>query len=193
MKIKTIVALLGGILLMGCVTPYQREGFRGGFSDTRLQENLFTVNFEGNGYCSRGRAQDFGMLRCAEVTLEHGFNFFAIADSSADEKTTLYHSGGSAQTYGTMSSSGNTASGTFNTYSSPGYTVPISMPCVSYMIFCFKEKPEGKQLIFDASFLANSVRQKYGIVASVETKIKTEEAPTSQSTVPAVSTVAPRK
>lgn len=175
---KRIMALSGALLLAGCATPYQRTGATGGFSETRLQENVFTVNFRGNGHCGRERAQDFAMLRCAEVTLDNGFLFFTIADSSADEKTLLYHSGSSSQTSGTMSSFGSantygrttsfgsTTYGNFNTYNSPSYTVPIRKPRISYTIFCLKEKPPEGQMAFDAQYLSNSIRQKYGLATA---------------------------
>ncbi|HMO41478.1 MAG TPA: hypothetical protein PKE17_18855 [Saprospiraceae bacterium] len=153
--------------MTSCTTPYQRTGATGGYSDTRLQENVFTVNFRGNGYTSRERAQDFAMLRCADITIENGFRYFAIADSSADEKTMMYHSGGSSQTYGTMNTYGNTTYGNFNTYGSSGTSVPIRKPRASYTIFCFKEKPPETIMAFDAEFMANSIREKY--------KMKTEE------------------
>lgn len=174
-KFSACLMLAFSVLLIGCATPYKRNGLAGGFSETRLQENIFTVCFRGNGYCSQERAQDFAMLRCAEVTLEYGYKYFALGDSSAADNTMLFHSGSNAQTYGTISSSGSTAHGTFNTYNSPSYTVPIRMPNISYTIFCSKEKPEGGQVVLDATFLANSIRRKYGIVASNEGQIKTEK------------------
>ena len=161
MNISSSLLVAFTILTAGCTTPYQKTGATGGYSETRLQENVFTVNFQGNGYTRRERSQDFAMLRCADITLDNGFKFFAIADSSADEQTMMYHSGGSSQTYGTMNTVGSTSYGSFNTYSSPGYSVPIRKPRVSYTIFCFKEKPADRAMIFDAEFLAHSIRDKY--------------------------------
>ena len=79
---KIVVASVALLALAGCSTPYQRTGFTGGFSETRLQENAFSVSFRGNGYTSRERSTDFALLRCAELTLENGFKFFAVADSA---------------------------------------------------------------------------------------------------------------
>ncbi len=47
---NTIKVLILFLILIGCATPYQKVGLSGGYSDTRLQENVFTVNFRGNGY-----------------------------------------------------------------------------------------------------------------------------------------------
>jgi len=105
------------------------------------------------------------MLRCAELALKNGFTHFVIADSSQDTKTMMYNTGGSSQTYGTVNRIGNTSYGSFNTYHSGSTSVPINKPSSSYTIFCFREKPEGNDMAFDAAFLANSLRQKYGIGA----------------------------
>ena len=159
---KMQIAVLAALLLAGCATPYQRTGFSGGFSETRLQENAFSVSFRGNGYTSRERSTDFALLRCAELTLENGFKFFVITDSAQDTKTAYYNTGGSSQTYGTVNTIGNTSYGSFNTYHSGSTTVPIHKPRSAYTIFCFKEKPEGA-MAFDAAYLADSIRQKHGI------------------------------
>lgn len=154
--------VLAALALAGCATSYKRTGFTGGFSETRLQENAFIVSFRGNGYTSRDRSMDFALLRCAELTLENGFKFFVITDSAQETKTVYYNTGGSSQTYGTVNTIGNTSYGSFNTYNSGSTTIPIHKPRSSYTIFCFREKPEGS-MAFDADFLANSIRQKYGM------------------------------
>ena len=99
------------------------------------------------------------------------------------------HSGSTAQTYGDMTFCGNTASGTFNTYNSLSYTVPIRRPEISYTIACFKETTSDKQPVFDATFLANSIRRKYGIVASNEAQSKAVVAPVDQDAVPAINDI----
>lgn len=160
-----LTVLASALLLCGCATPYQSTGLTGGFSETQLQPNVFSVHFRGNGYTSRQRSCDFAMLRCAELALKNGFTHFVIADSSQDTKTMMYNTGGSSQTYGTVNRIGNTSYGSFNTYHSGSTSVPINKPSSSYTIFCFREKPEGNDMAFDAAFLANSLRQKYGIGA----------------------------
>lgn len=160
--LKIVIITFAVLALAGCTTPYQRTGFKGGYSETRLQENAFNVSFRGNGYTRRERVNDFALLRCAEVTMENGFKYFAIADSSQDTKTMMYNTGGSSQTYGTVNRIGNSSYGLFNTYNSGSTTILIHKPRSSYTIFCFQEKPEGA-MTFDADFLANSIRIKYGV------------------------------
>src|SRR5437764_1386447 len=63
--------MIGGLLFVACATPYQRHGFTGGFSESQLDENVFRVNFRGNGYTSPERAADFTLLRSAELARAH--------------------------------------------------------------------------------------------------------------------------
>ncbi len=68
--------------LSGCATSYQQKGFTGGYSETQLAPDVFRVNFQGNGYTSSERAQDFALLRAAELSLERGFRYFALLDET---------------------------------------------------------------------------------------------------------------
>lgn len=160
---KGLAGLIVALILSGCATPYQNTGLTGGFSETQLQPNVFTVHFRGNGYTSRQRSTDFAMLRCAELALQNGFTHFAIADSSQDKSTMMYNTGSSSHTYGTVNTIGNTSYGSFNTYNSGGTSIPINKPRSAYTIVCFKEKPDANGMVFDAQFLAQSIAKKYGL------------------------------
>lgn len=151
------------VLVCGCATPYQSSGWSGGYSDTRLREDVFSVRFRGNGHTSAERCSDFALLRCAELSLENGYACFAIVDSAESVSTIYVSSGGTSETSGTLSTYGNTTSGSFTTRQSPTTTVPVQKPRSSYTILCLKEKPQGGALTFDAEYLANSIRQKYGM------------------------------
>ena len=90
-KMKTTTALiLVALLLHGCATPYQQTGLTGGFSETQLDENVWTVTFKGNGYTSRERATDFNLLRCAEICLENGYRYFMIVEGKEYSKEGFY-------------------------------------------------------------------------------------------------------
>ncbi|MEM7375235.1 MAG: hypothetical protein AAF587_41960 [Bacteroidota bacterium] len=69
------------IALIGCSTPYQSSGIMGGYEQTRLGQNIFQVRFQGNGYSSHGRTSQFMLRRCAELTLEHGKQYFTLGIS----------------------------------------------------------------------------------------------------------------
>jgi len=78
-----IIGALSGLDLVGCAKAYQPKGLSGGFSETQVGENSFNVYFRGNGQTHEERAEDFTLLRSAEVALAHGYQYFIIVDSRA--------------------------------------------------------------------------------------------------------------
>jgi hypothetical protein len=70
--------LLLPLLLAGCATSYQPEGYSGGFSDVMTGPDTAIVSFSGNGYTNANRLMAMTTLRCAEVTLQHGYRYFAV-------------------------------------------------------------------------------------------------------------------
>lgn len=142
-------------LLTACTT-YQPNGFTGGYSETRLGENIFNVNFRGNGYTSRERVYDFALLRSAELADKYGYNYFIIVDSKDYTSNTAYTT---RKTYNTTFD----AFGNATTTSYGGETYNISKPSSSNTIVCFTEKPQGKGLIYNAKFIMKSIKSKYGI------------------------------
>ncbi len=84
-----------------------------GYSSTQIDTNVFQVTFNGNAYTGRDRANDFLLLRSAELALENGYEYFVILD---------------AQQYLRNSNDATPATLTANTSTNT--------------IVCFKEKPE---------------------------------------------------
>ena len=158
LTIALAVASLGG-----CATAYQQQGFSGGYSETQLGENIFQVSFRGNGYTSRERASDFNLLRSAEVVLEHGFRYFIIVESERGSTLGTYTTPTTSHTTANAYGSGNYARSSATTTTYGGQTYVISRPTAANTILSFKDKPETGGLVFDAQFVANSIRQKYGL------------------------------
>ncbi|MRR07482.1 MAG: hypothetical protein EG828_11185 [Deltaproteobacteria bacterium] len=162
-------------IMAGCATTYQAHGWKGGFSSVQLDENVFQVTFNGNGYTSRERANDFALLRSAELTLEYGYKYFVIVDARQHSENSSYTTPATAttnlsgQTYGSTSVYGNNANfysntnGTATTTISGGETVYISKPSSSNTIICFKEKPEV--FSYNAEFVARGLKEKYGLLS----------------------------
>ena len=74
---------LGLLTLAACAssTPYQRAGtgnVSGGYSDTQLASDRFQVTFSGNTLTSRETVEGYLLYRAAELTLEQGYDWFAI-------------------------------------------------------------------------------------------------------------------
>ena len=122
------------LIVCGCSTPYQREGFRGGYSDLLLDSDTSRVSFRGNGYTSSDKVETYLLYRCAELTIKRGFDYFVIVDSKDETKQSSYTTSGSFSS-STMYS-GNTAytSGTY----SPGTTIPINKHRATVIIKLFK-------------------------------------------------------
>lgn len=63
--------------------PYRPEaagGVHGGYSEQRLQPDRFVVRFHGNDLTSRDRVEGYLLYRAAELTVQNGYDWFAIVD-----------------------------------------------------------------------------------------------------------------
>lgn len=195
---KTLLALFAVFVAVsgsGCATPYEPESVMGGYSHTRLSENIFTVTFRGNGYTTRERATDFSLLRSAEIGIANSYDYFIIIgmekytdDSTFTTPTTSYTSGygssyGTVNMYGDYGRYRGTTFGSVTTTTYGGQTFLIAKPTTSNTILCLNEKPEGNPFVFDAGFLAKSIIRRYGLDRGI---------PTKQTTGPQYSAYRPR-
>jgi len=160
---KSFPVLILLVLLAGCATSYQPKSFSGGYSETRLGEDIFQISFTGNGYTNQERATDFSLLRSAEITLENGFRYFVIVNSEKDSSLSSYTSPSTSHTTATAYGSGRYAYGNSTTTTYDGDTYFVSKPSSTNTILCFKEKPTIGALVLEAEFVANSIRGKYGL------------------------------
>ena len=78
-RIARVAAALLVACSLGCATGYSPKGLTGGFSETRLSDRSYQVRFEGNSMASQERVSAFLLRRCAELALENGFRWFALA------------------------------------------------------------------------------------------------------------------
>ena len=87
---KLAIAVFTLILTSGCVVeygPYDPDAhwWRGGYSEHRLAPDIYEVIYAA-GCCRRPRGEpalqhydeDFRLLRCAELTLENGYQYFIV-------------------------------------------------------------------------------------------------------------------
>jgi hypothetical protein len=109
MKWLIFAALVIIELLVGCATPYQPRGLAGGFSEIQLDQNTVRVFFRGNAKTPPDTIETYTLYRCAEVTLEKGFDYFIIVESGMDVQ------------HGAIVSPGSYQSTTNVTSMSPGY------------------------------------------------------------------------
>jgi hypothetical protein len=153
-------------LLAGCATAYQPQGLSGGFTETQLDTNVWRVAFKGNGYTHGERAEDFAILRSAELTLANGFSHFAFAESKTANEVSSYTAPTTTYTTANASAYGNTVRGTAITQTYGGGTTFISKPSAKNVVVMFNGKPDTGGLVFDAQFICNSMGQKYKVVCN---------------------------
>tara|TARA_R110001583_G_scaffold70105_1_gene198658 strand:+ start:96 stop:593 length:498 start_codon:yes stop_codon:yes gene_type:complete len=159
---KLLTILLVAIIMQGCATTYQSNGYTGGYSETQLDENVFKVSFRGNGFTRKDRTEDFTLLRSAELAIKNGYNYFVIINGGTDISTSTHTTPTTYNTTASVYGSGNYAYGTARTTQYGGQSYNVSKPSTSNTIVCFKEKPKDV-MSYNANFIYKNVRNKYDI------------------------------
>ena len=83
---KMIILFCGFALLAACATPYKqaKKATSNGYFDTKLQEGMYEVLFNGNENTSTAKANNYALLRAAEVCLENNYQSFEIVRKTED-------------------------------------------------------------------------------------------------------------
>jgi len=76
--LRAVVAVGLAMLLAGCMTAYQPRGATGGYVDEKLGEDTYRVSFYGNGNTHREAVLKYFLYRCAELTLQRGYQYFEL-------------------------------------------------------------------------------------------------------------------
>ena len=77
----------------GGPTPYQPATDGYGYSEQQIEDNRYRVTFAGNDLTSPDVVQNYLLYRAAEVTLDHGYDYFTVVDRNLDRSTTYWGSG----------------------------------------------------------------------------------------------------
>lgn len=161
---KVIAVVLLCAFISGCATPYKKSGFMGGYSDTKIQDDIFKVKFKGNAFIGRDEVADFALLRCAELTLNNEYKYFIVLDEESYAKTGTFTTPVTSQTTGQVQAYGSSGTYQGQTTYSGGQTYSMRKPRTSMMIKCFKEKPDDIQaLIYDAEQVQANLKESYKI------------------------------
>lgn len=76
---KWIAVICLMVILPSCATKYQEYSkWSGGFKETRVSQNKYRVYFYANDYTEMERAKDYALRRAAELTLQHGHDYFTV-------------------------------------------------------------------------------------------------------------------
>jgi hypothetical protein len=158
--------LLAAFCLCSCATPYRPVASGTGFTDKQLQDDLFQVSFQGNGQTSSQQVQDFALLRAAELTLQHGFSYFAVEDITNTSSARPYTARQQFHVdYPPNIGLPPPTPGGYEPYGT-GYIVEYEEPRIyfrpgtSLQVKCFRTKPD-KPFTYDAAVLLLSLKQKY--------------------------------
>jgi|GEM_PF-2382600 hypothetical protein len=79
--------LFFAMILPGCSTGYGPAGEFGGFdhggyTDTRENANTAVVTFRGNSNTPASQVHNYLLYRCAQVTLEDGYDYFIVTSTT---------------------------------------------------------------------------------------------------------------
>ena len=163
LNLKLLVFFILLALLSGCATPYQPEGLRGGYSETQLSEDMYRVDFSGNGYTDQTRAADFALLRAAEIARSQGVEKFAIVDADHRTQKDSFTTPQTSTTTGSISSYGNTGYFNAQTTTYGGQTFTVSKPRSQSVVLLVRDPDNWQGPLYDAQIIYTSLRQKYGI------------------------------
>jgi len=145
-------ALLAIVLvsLAACATPYGKYGALGGYTDSRIDENTFTISVDTNGFTSQQTTSMHAMYRAAELTVENGFDFFVIANTANDSKSMAMTMPTSSTSTTTVSRYGSGAMARTTTNYGPVTTMPVAFPNSTLVIKSFKGTKPDQGDAYDA-------------------------------------------
>ena len=148
MKIYIVSLLLSYLFLTSCGThsphydPYSSI-------DRRLGENIFSVKYDGKT-TNLQNAIDFCLLRCCEVALERGYNYFRVTNS---EKGIYSHLMKHSDLHGYIGGSPVIIPG--------GYSRSAPKAVAENVIFCTNRLPSNRGGFIDAQQQAKTLKSKY--------------------------------
>jgi hypothetical protein len=145
-----------------CATPYASNGFLGAYSDTTLAPDVYRISFQGNGYTTSEKTQDFAILGAADLTRLHGYRYFGIVNVENGGQSGVINTPGTSFTSMSAQRIGNMVYGSGTTTYIPGASIPFFFPKSGLMIRCFKDRPPDT-FVLDADFVSSSLKQKYHI------------------------------
>lgn len=94
MTFAAAAALSAGLAACATPTPYQPnvkgQNASGGYSEIRVEPNRFRVNFAGNSLTTRETVEGYLLFRAAELTVQNGYDWFAVVDRDTDKQSRTY-------------------------------------------------------------------------------------------------------
>lgn len=158
----TATILLGAILLSGCATSYQVDGFTGGQAPKWRATDVLEIESKGNGYTSSSKLKRMTLLRAAETAIAADYRYFIEVGSENTSKNTTAYMPTTTTTSVTGTNSPTGFSGTATTYNYGG-AYNISKPGVNAVYKMFVELPSDARpgQFHDAYEVYNRLGKKY--------------------------------
>jgi len=120
---KLIVVLL---FFVGCTTGAESV------IDTQIDTNIFQLTYSGTSWDNKQTGSDYLLLKAADITLEHGFKYFILKESSDSSAHKI-------NKYGNIE----------------------ERPRLSNTIECYKDKPQTTELAYNAEITRKNIKAKY--------------------------------
>jgi len=163
---RTLVALAAVIALVGCATSYGKYGLLGGYSDSRIDANTFSISVDNNGFTSQQTTSLHALYRAAELTAANDFDYFVIVSGANNSTTMAMVMPGSSTSQTTVNAYGSSATASTTTRYAPTTVVPIVLPNSTIVIKTFKgTKPNELANAYDASETMKYLGPQIGAVA----------------------------
>jgi hypothetical protein len=148
---KTILTLLFVVLMSACATPYGKYGLLGGFRDSRIDENTFSISVDTNGFTSQQTTSMQALYRAAELTVQSGFDFFVIAGGGSNPSSMMMAMPGATTSNTTLRASGSYGYATTTTTAAPTMYMPMIFPNATLVIKAYRgDRPADLPGAYDA-------------------------------------------
>jgi len=83
---RTLAACIAAVCatagIAGCASPYGQNTLFGGYRSEKLDASHWRVQYDGNGFTAREQVWAYWIYRCAEVTRQNGYGYFALLPDS---------------------------------------------------------------------------------------------------------------
>ncbi len=141
-----LTLILFSIIINGCATTYHPTGFAGGYFNQQIESDVIRVGFAGNGYTSGIDVEDYIVFRCAEITHQLEYQYFAYLDTKDYTSSSQHSTPLRTTTTGSATVSGNTVYGSATSTTTGGQNYTITKPAGTVTIKLFKTKPQGSNV-----------------------------------------------
>jgi hypothetical protein len=130
MSMTRIIAIaLCALALAACVRT----------SSSMIGPNMAIISGRGTAFDTTAGVSGGTIKEAARITLSHGFRYFAVVAAQNKDRRGMAYLPGQTYTSGNVTASGNTATWSGNSYTTPGSTVGFIKPGMDVTIKMFHE------------------------------------------------------